>query len=79
MYTHIRLWVDCNELKPVQTGDALLGKAADLQKKYAKRIAEAVGEIIGEEVWEDKELKITVSFHATDDTGTFGSWEDKAQ
>lgn len=72
MDKHIRLWIDCNNLKPILKDDEtdMHDAARRLQKKYAKQIAKAVGEVIKCEGWENETLDITVSFHATDDKST---------
>ena len=76
MDKHIRLWVECDNLRPYGLGiiedtardDVLIDVAQRLQNRFAQRIADAVGAVLIEDVevvWENETFEVSVSFHAT--------------
>ena len=79
MDKRIRLWIECDDLKPdglaailTEThddeDDVLRKTAQCLQDRFAQRIANAVGEVLQADSdvdWENTTFDIAVTFHAT--------------
>ena len=85
MDKRIRLWIECDDLRPDglgviladadDTDDDVWIKVADhLQKRFAQRIANAVGAVLQEDAdvkWENTAIEVTVSFHSATIRGVF--------